>query len=72
MTIRRNEEWIQIGQVDKTDHLRFTQEFQSLMGNLGWEDWRRDRCHAIGFCGRERQFRQEKIRHTDRMELMQK
>ena len=37
MTISRNEEWIQIGQLDETDHLRFTEEFQALMGDLGWE-----------------------------------
>jgi hypothetical protein len=37
MTISRNEEGTQIGQPDETDHLRFTEEFQSLMGDLGWE-----------------------------------
>src|SRR5437660_12510618 len=37
MTISRNEEWIQIAQLDETDHLRFTPEFQELMGDLGWE-----------------------------------
>ena len=37
MTISRNEEWVQIGRLDEADHIRFTQEFQSLMGDLGWE-----------------------------------
>jgi hypothetical protein len=37
MTISRNEEWVQIVELDAHDHIRFTCEFQALMGNLGWE-----------------------------------
>jgi len=37
MTISRNEEWVQIARLDEADHIRFTPEFQSLMGDLGWE-----------------------------------
>jgi len=37
MTISRSEEWVQIAQLDQADHIRFTQEFQVLMGELGWE-----------------------------------
>lgn len=37
MPISRNEEWIQIAELDKNDQIRFTAEFQSLMGELGWE-----------------------------------
>jgi hypothetical protein len=37
MPVSRNDEWVQIAELDAQDHIRFTQEFQSLMGNLGWE-----------------------------------
>jgi hypothetical protein len=37
MTISRNEEWVQIARLDDADHIRFTDEFQALMGDLGWE-----------------------------------
>ena len=33
----RNEEWVQIAELDEQDQIRFTAEFQSLMGDLGWE-----------------------------------
>ena len=36
MTISRNEEWVQIALLDEADQIRFTAEFQSLMGDLGW------------------------------------
>jgi hypothetical protein len=37
MTISRNEEWIQIAELDQQDQIRFTRAFQALMGDLGWE-----------------------------------
>ncbi|HEV3085461.1 MAG TPA: hypothetical protein VGY66_37255 [Gemmataceae bacterium] len=37
MTISRNEEWIQIAELDHQDQIRFTHAFQALMGDLGWE-----------------------------------
>ena len=37
MTISRNEEWVQIAELDEQDQIRFTGEFQTLMGELGWE-----------------------------------
>jgi hypothetical protein len=37
MTISRNEEWVQIAELDEHDQIRFTKEFRSLMGSLGWE-----------------------------------
>ncbi len=37
MTISRNEEWVQIARLDEADRIYFTQEFQSLMSDLGWE-----------------------------------
>ncbi|MBI3303141.1 MAG: hypothetical protein HYZ72_13830 [Deltaproteobacteria bacterium] len=37
MTISRNEEWVQVAELDAHDHLRFTPEFQALMSDLGWE-----------------------------------
>ncbi len=36
MTISRNEEWIQIAELDEHDQIRFTQDYQQLMGELGW------------------------------------
>jgi hypothetical protein len=37
MTISRTEEWVQIAELDEQDQIRFTDEFRSLMGVLGWE-----------------------------------
>ena len=37
MPISRNEEWIQIAELDSQDQIRFTNEFISIMGELGWE-----------------------------------
>ena len=37
MTITRNEEWIQIADLDEHDQIRFTQAFQELMGDLDWD-----------------------------------
>jgi hypothetical protein len=37
MTISRNEEWVQIADLDDADHIRFTPEFQLLMADLDWE-----------------------------------
>lgn len=37
MTISRNEEWIQIAELDEQDRIHFTPDFQELMGELGWE-----------------------------------
>src|ERR1700679_3292269 len=37
MPVSRNEDWIRIAELDVQDHIRFTPEFQSLMGDLGWE-----------------------------------
>jgi hypothetical protein len=35
MTISRNEEWVGIAELDVQDQIRFTPEFQTLMGELG-------------------------------------
>ena len=37
MPISRNDEWIQIADLDDRDQIRFTREYQDLMGDLGWE-----------------------------------
>ncbi|MEW6738107.1 MAG: hypothetical protein AB1489_42930, partial [Acidobacteriota bacterium] len=37
MTISRDEEWLQIAELDKENRIYFTEEFQALMGELGWE-----------------------------------
>ena len=37
MTISRNEEWIQIADLDEHDHIYFTPAFRELMSELDWE-----------------------------------
>jgi hypothetical protein len=37
MPITRNETWIPIAELDEQDQIRFTGEFQAIMGDLGWE-----------------------------------
>jgi hypothetical protein len=37
MTIRHDEEWIAIAQLDEQNQIYFTREFQALIGDLGWE-----------------------------------
>lgn len=37
MPISRNEEWVQIAELDDKDQILFTSEFGELMGMLGWE-----------------------------------
>jgi hypothetical protein len=37
MPIHRHEDWIQIAELDQQDQIRFTAEFQAIMGDLGWE-----------------------------------
>jgi hypothetical protein len=37
MTISRNEDWVQVAALDERDQIRFTSEFQGLLGELGWE-----------------------------------
>ncbi len=37
MTISQKDKWIQIAYLDEQDHIRFTQDFQTIMGELGWE-----------------------------------
>src|SRR4051812_20753340 len=37
MPISRKEEWVPIAELDDQDQIRFTPEFQTLMGELGWE-----------------------------------
>lgn len=37
MTISHDEEWIEIAELDAENHIRFTAEFQALMGELGWQ-----------------------------------
>jgi hypothetical protein len=37
MTISRNEEWVQIAELDEDDQIRFTPAFRELMKDLGWE-----------------------------------
>ena len=37
MPVSRNEVWVQIAYLDGQDQIRFTCEFQALMGALGWE-----------------------------------
>src|SRR6185295_14036587 len=37
MTISRQEDWIQLAELDEQDQIRFTDEFRALMGDLGWE-----------------------------------
>jgi hypothetical protein len=33
----RNEDWLQVALLDERDQIRFTSEFQRLLGELGWE-----------------------------------
>ena len=37
MPISRHEDWVQIAELDEQDQIRFTAEFQAIMGDLGWE-----------------------------------
>ncbi|MEO8397545.1 MAG: hypothetical protein ABI700_31395 [Chloroflexota bacterium] len=37
MTIKHDDKWIQIAQLDKQNRIFFTPEFQEIMGDLGWE-----------------------------------
>ena len=37
MPISRSEKWIQIAELDEQDQIRFTQEYQALLGELDWE-----------------------------------
>ena len=37
MTISRNEEWVQIAELDGGDQIRFTPAFRELMKDLEWE-----------------------------------
>jgi hypothetical protein len=37
MPISRHEDWVQIATLDDQDQIRFTREYQDLMGELGWE-----------------------------------
>jgi hypothetical protein len=37
MPISRHENWVQIAELDDHDQIRFTPEYQELMGDLGWE-----------------------------------
>jgi hypothetical protein len=37
MPVSRHEAWVQIAELDAQDQIRFTREFQELMGELGWE-----------------------------------
>ncbi len=37
MPVTRNEAWVQVAELDEQDQIRFTREFQELMGELGWE-----------------------------------
>ena len=37
MTISGHEEWIRIAELDEKDQIKFTAEFQTLIGELGWE-----------------------------------
>ena len=36
MPISRNEQWVQVAELNDQDQIRFTLEFQHLMGDLGW------------------------------------
>ena len=37
MTISRNEEWVQIAELDEDDRIHFTPAFRELMNDLDWE-----------------------------------
>jgi hypothetical protein len=37
MTISRHQDWVQIAELDDQDQIRFTTDFQQLVGDLGWE-----------------------------------
>jgi hypothetical protein len=37
MTISRNEEWVQIAELEEDDQIRFTPAIRELMKDLGWE-----------------------------------
>lgn len=37
MSISRKEQWVQIAELDDLDQIRFTVEFQDIMGDLAWE-----------------------------------
>jgi hypothetical protein len=36
MPIHRDDDWLQIAELDDQNQIRFTPEFQALMGDLGW------------------------------------
>jgi len=35
MPIRRDDDWVQIAELDDQDQIRFTSEFRAVMGDLG-------------------------------------
>jgi hypothetical protein len=37
MPISRNDDWVSIAELNELDEIRFTSEFLTLMGELGWE-----------------------------------
>jgi hypothetical protein len=37
MPVSRHEDWVRIAELDDQDQIRFTPEFQAIMGDLGWE-----------------------------------
>ncbi len=43
MTIKHDDEWIQIATLDDHDHIHFTPEYRDIMSELGW--------HAKAFAG---------------------
>jgi hypothetical protein len=36
MPIHRDDDWLQIAELDEQDQIRFTPQFQAIMGDLGW------------------------------------
>lgn len=47
MTIHRNEEWIQVAELDEHDQIVFTAAYRTLMEGLGWEA-KAFAAHCIG------------------------
>jgi hypothetical protein len=37
MPIRRDDDWIQVAELDERDQISFTPAFRAIMGELGWE-----------------------------------
>jgi hypothetical protein len=77
--IRHDEQWVQIAFLDDQDQIRFTGEFQEIMGDLGWEAkafvghllglWHDPFEHMLDYTSGEARFTADQPGHYDRNRL---